>query len=409
MRHLITILALATAGLQAGPPAVPAHIDEYTRYELLAPASRTYKVTLETSVTTEGAREYVDPIPAGGTIVSASATDLMTGAALQVKTTAAGVAVTLARPVPAKGQGRLRLETVVKGSAYSRQANAVTFRQALASRRGSLVLPPGFELASCNLPAQVLSETDGRIAIAFMNQAPGNIELAVEGREGAAVGAAAAPTALSNKRSWETPPAQGPTERARLTERAHQDRDITYFLQDPSTNAFSLFHDYTESRPGIDKYMNVVRTGSRVSNPSAYVLDTGEVLTQETLKGTAITEAKLDIGEPVTAESEVVVIHFPPVQAGRSIRLRISETYTAPVSYRLEGDDLVFERSFGRPRNSVVLPPGWYLTASSIPAVISTTADNLVRLDFINGRPDSIDVLIKARRRAVRPTAPARW
>jgi hypothetical protein len=120
------------------------------------------------------------------------------------------------------------------------------------------------------------------------------------------------------------------------------------------------------------------------------------------LKGTAITDAKLDIGEAVTPETEVVVIRFPAVKAGQSVRLRISETYTAPVSYRLEGEDLVFERSFGRPRNSVVLPPGWYLTHSSIPAVVSTTADGLVRLDFMNGRPDSIDVLIKGRRRPAR-------
>ena len=69
-----------------------------------------------------------------------------------------------------------------------------------------------------------------------------------------------------------------------------------YFLQEPSTNAFSLFHDYTESRPGIDKYLNVVRTGSHVSNPSAYILDTGETLRHETLKGDAITAAKIDAG-----------------------------------------------------------------------------------------------------------------
>ena len=35
------------------------------------------------------------------------------------------------------------------------------------------------------------------------------------------------------------------------------------------TNAFSLYHDYTESREGTDKYLNVVRTGSTVSKPSA--------------------------------------------------------------------------------------------------------------------------------------------
>jgi hypothetical protein len=46
-----------------------------------------------------------------------------------------------------------------------------------------------------------------------------------------------------------------------------------------------------------------------------------------------------------------------------------------------------------------VLPEGWYLTTSSIPATVTQTADGRVRLDFWNGRPDSVDVLIKAKRR----------
>ena len=103
-------------------------------------------------------------------------------------------------------------------------------------------------------------------------------------------------------------------------------------------------------------------------------------------------------GEEVPDDAQVVVVKFAPVVKGQSVRLRISETYTAPASYRLDGPDLVFERSFGRPRNSVVLPRGWYLTWLSIPGVVRQTPDGLTRVDFVNGRPDSIDVLIKARR-----------
>jgi hypothetical protein len=94
-----------------------------------------------------------------------------------------------------------------------------------------------------------------------------------------------------------------------------------------------------------------------------------------------------------------VVIPFSPVKVGQSVRLRISETYTAPASYRLEGDELVFDRSLGRPRNAVVLPEGWYLLNSSIPAMVTQLTDGRIRLDFWNGRPDSVDVLIKAKKR----------
>ncbi len=95
-----------------------------------------------------------------------------------------------------------------------------------------------------------------------------------------------------------------------------------------------------------------------------------------------------------------MIISFPGVTAGNSTRLRIWETYTAPQSYGMKDDELVFDRSLGRPRNAVVLPDGWYLTASSIPATVSQLPDGRIRLDFWNGRPDPVDVLIKAKRRA---------
>jgi hypothetical protein len=118
------------------------------------------------------------------------------------------------------------------------------------------------------------------------------------------------------------------------------------------------------------------------------------------MTGAELAAAKIDVGEPVDTKAEVVVIPFTSVKAGESVRLRISETYTAPTSYRLEGDELVFDRSLGRPRNAVVLPEGWYLTASSIPAKVTQMEDGRIRLDFWNGRPDEVDVLIKAKRRA---------
>jgi hypothetical protein len=195
------------------------------------------------------------------------------------------------------------------------------------------------------------------------------------------------------------PPTSGANRAGRLSERARQDREIVYFLQPPETHAFDLYHDYTESRPGIDKYLNIVRGGSKASNPSAMILDTGEPLRVETLKGPAITAAKIDIGEPVTAETEVVVIHFPPVKQGQSVRLRIRETYTDPGRYGLNGDELVWDRAFGRPANSMVLPAGWYLTNSSIPATVRLQEDGRVVLDFVNPRNDNVEVLITARRR----------
>ena len=75
------------------------------------------------------------------------------------------------------------------------------------------------------------------------------------------------------------------------------------------------------------------------------------------------------------------------------------ETYTDSARYRAVGNELVWERSFGRPANAVVLPAGWVLTNSTMPATVTTTTDGRVRLDFINPRGDELATIITAQRR----------
>jgi hypothetical protein len=87
------------------------------------------------------------------------------------------------------------------------------------------------------------------------------------------------------------------------------------------------------------------------------------------------------------------------VKKGESIRLRIEETYTDPARYALIDGQLMWYRSFGRPRNDIVLPAGWRVTTTSIPATVSLTPEGLVRLAYVNPRPDSIAVLVRARSR----------
>jgi hypothetical protein len=393
--------------------------DEYTEYALLAPETASFKILYDVSSTTTGATTFFNPIRKGSVASDEAVFDLMTGEPLkfeQVTGTEARstglpnadsgtdyIRIHLARPVPPDGgQARIRIiKTYKDPKSYYKEGDAIVFNRGLGIRRNAVVLPAGYQLVSCNVPSQVLSDPDGRIRISFMHQAPGEAALVVKAKPGAETGEAARPHPLTNARSWETPPSQGPAERARLSERAHQtgDRDIVYFLQQPETNAFSLYHDYTESREGIDKYLNVVRTGSTVSKPSGKILDTGEPLKIEVITGSELKKKGVATdGEQVADDQQVVVFGFPAVKKGQSLRLRMYETYTAPQSYRLDGDELVFDRGLGRPRNSVVLPRGWYLTWLSIPAVVRETDDGLTRIDFVNGRPDTIDVLMKAKK-----------
>ena len=414
---VVVLLGSIAAAAQAQPKQTSQ--DDYTLYELLAPDTASFKITYEVSATTPGAEAFFNPIRKGSVASDEAVFDMMTGAPLKFEQVSGQKAreiglpdadlesdyirVQLARPVPPDGgQARIRIVKTYKDEkSYRREGDSIVFDRQLGIPRNAVVLPSGYQLTDCNVPSQVLAEPDGRTRISFMHQAPGRAALILKAKPGALTGDAAKPRPLTDARSWELPPAQGPTERARLTERAHQDRDIVYYLQAPETNAFRLSHDYTESREGTDRYLNVVRSGSKVSDPSGRILDTGEEMKVEVLTGAEMKEKGVDAGgEKIEPDQQVVVFRFSAVKKSHSARLRISETYTAPQSYRLDGDELVFERSLGRPRNSVVLPRGWYLTASAIPAVIRQTPDGLTRLDFVNGRPDSLDVLIKARKAA---------
>jgi hypothetical protein len=394
--------------------------DEYTRYELLAPETASFKIYYEVTATTAGAKVFYNPIRKGSAASDESVYDAMSGKELHFEVVSGAQArkdplmpdadldtnyikVVLARPVPANGQGRIViLKTYKDVKSYYLDGAAIVFSRPLGIKRNKVVLPPGFEVTGLTVPSQILTEKDGRIAISFLHAGGGEAPLILRATKTAQTGAAALPRALAATRSWESP-YTGDTEQERLAERAHQDRDIVYFLQQPETHAFSLYHDYTESRPGISGYANVVREGSVASHPSASVLDTGEQLKTVEMSGAELAASKINSGETPSPTARVVVIPFAAVQAGQTVRLRIAETYTAPVSYKLDGEELVFDRSLGRPRNAVVLPSGWYVTQSAAPATVTQLPDNRIRLDYWDDRPEAVDVLLKAKRR---PSAP---
>ncbi len=391
--------------------------DDYTRYELLAPDTAQFRIFYEVTATTPGAKFFFNAIRKGSVASDERVSDMMTGQPLKWEVVSGAQAraeghptadldtewlkVHLARPVPAGGEGRVLIDKTYKDAkSYFRDGDAIVFDRSLGIRRNAVVLPAGYRLISCNVPSQVMSTPDGRVMIAFMNAGPAAAPLVIRAKPGLAVRA----VGTSGPAGTAAPQGSAPqmvtmaSQVARLSERAHQDREIVYFPNDPATHSFSLYHDYTESRAGAGHYFNVVRAGSTVSNPSAVLLDTGEKLKVETLSGAELKKRGLDAGEPVTDTTQIVVISFPVVTQGQSARLRITETYTDPNRYGLDGDELVWDRAFGRPRNTVVLPAGWTVVASSIPSAISTDADGRQRLAFENGRNDDIQVLIRARR-----------
>jgi hypothetical protein len=403
-RHFFaSIVAIAT--LSASGVAQHAVEDEYARIELLAPSTSSFRITYDVSVVTPGATSYSDVIPVGSQASDVSVIDLMSGTPLTFKEADGRINITLARPVPKGGQARIRvLKTLRDGRSYRQTGEAIVFDRPANIRRIAVALPQRFELIGANVPVQVIQEADGRIAASFLGVYPFTGVLSVQMRAlknppSPAQHADTATEARPPQAPPDPPPPSPPMDQIRVTERAIQDREIVYYLKQPETHAFSLYHDYTASREGEHQYVNVVRTGSTVSEPSAMILDTGEVLKTRTLSGADIARETIDISERVDPDTQVVLIPFTPVKKGTSIRLRISETYTDPARYALVNGQLMWHRSFGRNRNDMVLPDGWYLTTSSIPAVITGEQDGRIRLSFWNGRPDNVDVFVKAARR----------
>jgi len=196
-----------------------------------------------------------------------------------------------------------------------------------------------------------------------------------------------------------------PTARAQnqnpLTERAYQDREILYELQSPESHAFRITHDYTVRKVGEKYYFNVVRAGSHVTNPESFDLDSGEKLKWEIITGKQAVERKLPITDSIKDDSEIVVTYLAhALETGATNRIRLMETYADPKSYYLDGDELVWDRTFGRLRNTVVLPLGWYLTGLASPATIETLPDGRVSVYIVNPRNDDVRVYLRARRRA---------
>ncbi|MBL7876523.1 MAG: hypothetical protein JNL53_12735, partial [Cyclobacteriaceae bacterium] len=300
MKKYFLVALLACSYWSSAQPS-----DDYTRYELLDPATNRFRILYEVSVTTPDAILFHNTLRQGSEHKVDRVIDLSSGKPLVwsiVTGDEAGknglatadkntqyLQIKLEHPVAKNSEYRLLIDkTYTDTKSYFADDNRIIFNRTLGIKRNAVVLPKGYELTACNYPVQVMLEPDGRLKVSFVNRGPEAVPLHIEGRK------LARPVVLPpSVKSENVPPAQGRDKsKVRMgfsfPERAYQTREIVYFLQRPETHSFRLYHDYTETEAGIDKYVNIVRAGSKASNPSAFNLDTGKPLKVETLVGQAI-------------------------------------------------------------------------------------------------------------------------
>ena len=184
----------------ARAPAPPREADEYTRYELLDPDSSRFHILFEVTAVTPGATLYFNPIRKGSTASGESVRDRATSQPLafevvsgeearasglpEAEADTSYIRVHLPRPVPAEGGVRLLIEkTYQDAKSYFRQGpDRIVFSRPLGVRRNSIVLPAGYEVVACNVPAQVLAEPDGRLVVSFMHTGPEAVPLVLAAR-----------------------------------------------------------------------------------------------------------------------------------------------------------------------------------------------------------------------------------
>src|SRR4051812_6223665 len=142
-RMLIVAPALSALPMLASTAAAQnAAEDEYTRYELLAPETATFRITYDVTAVTPGARVYFNPIRKGSQASDESVIDRMTGKPLTFTEVTgqqardAGlkdadldthyIRVELARPVPQGGEARIRiLKTYKDPKSYYRDGDVI--------------------------------------------------------------------------------------------------------------------------------------------------------------------------------------------------------------------------------------------------------------------------------------------
>ncbi len=182
-------------------------------------------------------------------------------------------------------------------------------------------------------------------------------------------------------------------------ERALQDRIIHYWLLEPDAHQFRISHDFTVDRVGQRSVHSFVRTGSVVSAAQIIDLNTGLTLPTHNASGKEVNALGY---YPTPAEPQSVVVQgdLPKaIAAGETARVRVIETYTDPKGYRMEGGELVWDRTLGRPYNEITLPAGWKLTGMSVPAIVSTDSEGRVMCRVTNPRNDEVHVVLRARKR----------
>jgi hypothetical protein len=153
-----------------------------------------------------------------------------------------------------------------------------------------------------------------------------------------------------------------------------------YDLETPESGRVKVDQSYSDYRKGVRAQLDTLGQ-LPLQELKVIDLDTGKPFS--TAKDGAATFVKLDL---------------PIVDDKQSAHIKITGAFRDP-SYKMQGDELIFDRTLYGLRNTVILPPGWEVAAISQSGTIGTYEDRtFVAFINLNGE-NNYRVTIRARKR----------
>jgi hypothetical protein len=282
--------------------------------------------------------------------------------------------VHIALPYAPNGRAEFRLSV-----AEEIPATGLSLKRTLDKGRYVFLLPAGYVVRSCSLPAQLKTTTD-RVSLGVVqsNEIPQPLELTMA--KGPAVTDspyAGSFLALDNK-------------------------IILYDLEDPAIHRIRLWLEMYVDKPGQSHFYSQLRIPDQTSDPMTLDVDRGVELPTRIVSGKEA-NAIGDAPAPFPEDGRILVADLGySVPAGGSARLRSYQTATDLQGYRLtDPNTLRIDRFIARTRTLYLLPAGWTVTSIDQPGTLSTNPDGRVLVTFAGYTGKSNNLTIIAERHPV--------
>jgi len=307
--------------------------DAYTEYAILEPGSESFRIRYIFESNRAGATEMTNATRGGSEGSGVEVYDPRTGKPLEFVYEQQGadaeshqIRAKLPRPVPQGGIGRLLIYKTYKDPrTYIMNGDDVVWVRRLSGYRLGVILPKGFAFLSSNIAAQVTTTEDGRVKMIFANPSGQANDLTVHARKTTATF---------------PPPATA------FTDMFFDDMKTLYDLDAPETGRFHVQQIYSDYRKGASAKLDTLGYLA-LQELVVTDLDTAEAL-PATKSGNNTT---VKLGVPITEDKQ-------------SAHLKLTGVI-ADGSYKVTGDELVFERTLHGLRNTILLPAGWDVSGVS--------------------------------------------